>query len=72
MIPEITELIEISKYYGGNKDYVIAGGGNTSFKDKDHIWIKASGYRLAELDENGLVVLDREKLQLIARKTSMN
>ena len=43
MKPEIKELIEISKYYGSNKDYVIAGGGNTSFKDDETIWIKASG-----------------------------
>jgi len=68
MRPEITELIEISKYYGSNKDYVIAGGGNTSFKDKEYLWIKASGYPLAELDENGLVVLDRGKLQSISGK----
>ena len=68
MRPEIIELIEISKYYGGIKDYVIAGGGNTSFKDKDYIWIKASGYSLAELDENSLVLLDREKLQIISQK----
>ena len=33
MKPEIADLIEISKYYGNNKDFVIAGGGNTSFKD---------------------------------------
>ena len=29
MRPEIEELIGISRFYGGNKDYVIAGGGNT-------------------------------------------
>ena len=43
MKPGINELIEISRFYGSNKEYVIAGGGNTSFKDDETIWIKASG-----------------------------
>ena len=69
MKPEIKELIEISRYYGNNKEYVIAGGGNSSFKDEETIWIKASGHPLAELDENGLVALSRKKLQTILGKT---
>jgi len=68
MKPEINELIEISKYYGSNKEYVIAGGGNTSFKDDDTIWIKSSGQPLAELSEEGLVALSREKLHVISQK----
>src|SRR5450759_4146841 len=69
MKQEIKELIEISKFYGGNKEYVIAGGGNTSFKDKQTIWIKASGQSLAELTEEGLVALSREKLHVITSNT---
>jgi NAD(P)-dependent dehydrogenase (short-subunit alcohol dehydrogenase family)/rhamnose utilization protein RhaD (predicted bifunctional aldolase and dehydrogenase) len=69
MRPEINELIEISRFYGNNKEYVIAGGGNSSFKDEETIWIKASGQPLAELDENGLVALSRKKLQTISGKT---
>ena len=61
MKPEINELIEISKFYGSNKEYVIAGGGNTSFKDDETIWIKASGQSLAELTEDGLVALKQGK-----------
>ena len=49
MKPEIEELIKISRYYGCNKEYVIAGGGNTSYKDESTIWIKASGQSMAEL-----------------------
>jgi NAD(P)-dependent dehydrogenase (short-subunit alcohol dehydrogenase family)/rhamnose utilization protein RhaD (predicted bifunctional aldolase and dehydrogenase) len=66
MKKEINELIEISKYYGSNKDYVIAGGGNTSFKNDEKIWIKASGQSLAELNEEGLVILSRQKLHIIS------
>ena len=69
MKPEIKELIEISKYYGSNKDYVIAGGGNTSFKDDETIWIKASGHALADMTEDGLVALSREKLHVISTNT---
>jgi rhamnose utilization protein RhaD (predicted bifunctional aldolase and dehydrogenase)/NAD(P)-dependent dehydrogenase (short-subunit alcohol dehydrogenase family) len=68
MKPEISELLKISDFYGQDKDYVIAGGGNTSFKDDSTIWIKASGTRLAGLTEEGLVALDREKLQIISKK----
>ncbi|TFG42495.1 MAG: SDR family NAD(P)-dependent oxidoreductase [Bacteroidia bacterium] len=68
MKPEINELIEISRFYGINKEYIIAGGGNTSFKNDQTIWIKASGQPLAMLDENGLVALSREKLRIISGK----
>ena len=68
MKPEINELIEISRFYGNNKEYVIAGGGNTSFKDEQTIWIKASGQPLADLDENGLVALEQGKTAVISRK----
>jgi NAD(P)-dependent dehydrogenase (short-subunit alcohol dehydrogenase family)/rhamnose utilization protein RhaD (predicted bifunctional aldolase and dehydrogenase) len=68
MNQEIKELIEISRYYGADKNFVIAGGGNTSFKDEKTIWVKASGHPLADLTEDGLVALNREKLQEISRK----
>jgi len=69
MKTELNQLIEISKYYGSSKDWVIAGGGNTSFKDNETIWIKSSGQSLAELTEDGLVALNREKLHLISSRT---
>jgi NAD(P)-dependent dehydrogenase (short-subunit alcohol dehydrogenase family)/rhamnose utilization protein RhaD (predicted bifunctional aldolase and dehydrogenase) len=69
MKPEIQELIEISQFYGKQKDFVIAGGGNTSYKDENHLYIKASGHSLATIGENGFAQLDRKGLQLIAGKT---
>jgi len=68
MRPEINDLINVSHFYGRNSDYVIAGGGNTSFKDEHILWIKASGTSLAELDENGLVALNRDRLKIISRR----
>lgn len=68
MKPEINDLINISRHYGNNKEFVIAGGGNTSFKDETTLWIKASGQSLASLSEDSLVALDRDKLRLISLK----
>jgi len=68
MKEEIKELIEISGFYGNDKSYVIAGGGNTSFKDDTTLWIKASGEHLSELNEESLVALNREKLRVISSK----
>ena len=49
----IKELIEISQYAGNRADYTQGGGGNTSVKNaaKDLMLIKASGYRLKDIDE---------------------
>jgi NAD(P)-dependent dehydrogenase (short-subunit alcohol dehydrogenase family)/rhamnose utilization protein RhaD (predicted bifunctional aldolase and dehydrogenase) len=69
MKPEIKELIEISQFYGKQKDFVIAGGGNTSYKDENHLYIKASGHSLSTIGEDGFAQLDRKGLQLIAGKT---
>lgn len=66
MTDEIKDLIDISRYYGKNKEFVIAGGGNTSYKNDDTIWIKSSGQSLADLDETGLVELSRQKLRAIS------
>lgn len=65
---EIRELIEISQFYGQDTRFVIAGGGNTSFKNNDRLWIKASGASLATITEDGFAVLDRGKLDLMTDK----
>jgi rhamnose utilization protein RhaD (predicted bifunctional aldolase and dehydrogenase)/NAD(P)-dependent dehydrogenase (short-subunit alcohol dehydrogenase family) len=64
----IKELIEISQFYGKDKDFVIAGGGNTSYKDEKYIWVKASGTTLATITEEGFAVLDRERLKQLSTK----
>ena len=55
MEKNLIELIAVSRQYGQDKSFVIAGGGNTSFKDEKHIWIKASGAALETIDENGFL-----------------
>ena len=65
---EIDNLIDISQLYGGDKRFVIAGGGNTSYKNEDTIWVKASGASLATITEDGFAMLDRKKLNLMTEK----
>ncbi len=58
----IDELITISRYYGADSRFVIAGGGNTSYKNGEKIWVKASGSSLATIGEDGFAQLDRSLL----------
>ncbi|MGE5426905.1 MAG: SDR family NAD(P)-dependent oxidoreductase [Methylococcaceae bacterium] len=66
---ELQQLIEVSRYFGNRKDFVIAGGGNTSYKDEERIYVKASGVSLATIDEHGFAVLDRKAMKQISEKT---
>ncbi len=68
MKKEIEDLIEISRFFGANKDYTLAGGGNTSYKNEEYIWVKASGSALATIDEEGFAQLDRKEVQKIRSK----
>ncbi len=68
VMKDLQELISISRFYGENKQYVVAGGGNTSMKSKEKLWMKASGYALATISEEGFAVLDRQKLAAISGK----
>ncbi|MBR1927692.1 MAG: SDR family NAD(P)-dependent oxidoreductase [Bacteroidales bacterium] len=65
---EIGNLVEVSREYGSDEKYVIAGGGNTSFKTADKLWVKASGHALATIDEDGFAVLDRALLNPMGDK----
>lgn len=65
----LADLIEISRFYGGDSRFVIAGGGNTSYKSADQLWVKASGSSLATITEDGFAVLDRSKLKVISERS---
>ena len=65
---EIEKLVEVSRKYGSDDRYVIAGGGNTSFKTEDRLWVKASGHALATIGDDGFAVLDRALLNPMGEK----
>jgi len=61
-------LVDISRYYGSNPEYVIAGGGNTSFKDEEFLYVKASGVSLGNVKPEDFVKMDRRALSAIWAK----
>ncbi|PTN08790.1 SDR family NAD(P)-dependent oxidoreductase [Mangrovibacterium marinum] len=65
----IKDLIEISQFYGKQKDFVLAGGGNTSWKTAGCLRVKASGFSLATITEPGFAKLDRKLLHEINSKS---
>ncbi|WP_430817188.1 class II aldolase/adducin family protein [Carboxylicivirga sp. RSCT41] len=64
----LNQLIEISRQFGTNPDYIIAGGGNSSYKDDERMWVKASGTSMGVIDKDGFVCLDRHKMKVISER----
>lgn len=59
---DLRDIIALSRFYGRDPEWVIAGGGNTSVKDESTLYIKASGTSLADACEESFVAIDRAKL----------
>ncbi len=64
----LNELVKFSNFYGSNEELVLAGGGNTSAKAGDVMYIKGSGTRLADITAEGFVKMSREKIAEIFTK----
>ncbi len=65
----LEKLVEMSNRYGNMEGYVLAGGGNTSYKEGGVLYVKGSGVSLAEIKEGGFVAMDRKKLSAMLEKT---
>ncbi|MBI9100961.1 MAG: class II aldolase [Spirochaetales bacterium] len=52
---DLTDLIKISRKYGSDPAYLLAGGGNTSMKEDGVLYVKASGFALSDITEEGFV-----------------
>ncbi len=61
-------IIELSHEFG-TSEYIHGGGGNTSVKDTETLWIKPSGTTLTELTPESLVAIDRRRLGALYRLT---
>lgn len=61
-INSISQLAAISRRYGADPAYCLAGGGNTSVKTEDRLWVKASGHALGQITPVGFVEMDRGAL----------
>ena len=61
-------LVEYSNRYGSDPGMVLAGGGNTSMKTDQTLYVKGSGTSLATITGDGFVVMSRRKLGEIWRR----
>ena len=64
----LEKLVSLSNIYGSNEELVLAGGGNTSAKDGDVMYIKGSGTQLATITADGFVKMNRAALAEIFTK----
>jgi rhamnose utilization protein RhaD (predicted bifunctional aldolase and dehydrogenase) len=53
----LEQLVQLSRKYGSNEEFVLSGGGNTSYKDDTFLYVKASGVQLATIDAGGFAKL---------------
>jgi len=66
---KLDALVEVSRRYGSDPDWVLAGGGNTSWKDGRAMYVKASGTALGSIGEGGFCAVDRDRLDAIWGKS---
>ncbi|MBQ3099483.1 MAG: SDR family NAD(P)-dependent oxidoreductase [Clostridia bacterium] len=65
---QLAALAEMSNKYGSNPEYVLAGGGNTSFKNDEFLFVKGSGTALSTIKPEEFVKLERPLLCEIRTK----
>jgi rhamnose utilization protein RhaD (predicted bifunctional aldolase and dehydrogenase)/NAD(P)-dependent dehydrogenase (short-subunit alcohol dehydrogenase family) len=66
---ELDVICKLSRFYGADPSIVLAGGGNTSCKRGNRLFVKASGTSLASMTPDGFVKMDRDKLDELASAT---
>lgn len=66
---DISPLIAVSKRYGSDSRFVLLGGGNTSQKIGDVMYVKASGHALSTIGGDGFVAMSMPALNAIWEKT---
>jgi rhamnose utilization protein RhaD (predicted bifunctional aldolase and dehydrogenase) len=68
----VAETLHASRLLGRDPFLVLHGGGNTSVKSVEAIWAKASGFDLGQLGPDGLVELDRQRLQAMLEGSELS
>jgi len=63
---ELDVITKLSRFYGSDPSIVLAGGGNTSCKVGNRLFVKASGTSLATMMPDGFVEMDRDRLEELA------
>ena len=68
MSANLIDLIEVSRKYGSDPDWVLVGGGNTSMKEDGVLYVKASGFELSTIGAAGFVRMSLDKLAAVWEK----
>lgn len=66
---ELDVICKLSRFYGSDPSIVLAGGGNTSCKIGNRLYVKASGTSLAIMERDSFVKMDRDKFNALANAT---
>ncbi|MGB6018998.1 MAG: class II aldolase/adducin family protein [Sulfurimonadaceae bacterium] len=61
-----------SQLLGQSEDLVLHGGGNTSYKDSDTLYVKGSGWNLIDIEEPGFSPVDLAVLQEMATRDKLS
>ena len=61
-----------SQLLGQSEDLVLHGGGNTSYKDADTLYVKGSGWNLVDIEEPGFSPVDLEVLKEMATRDTLS
>ena len=61
-------LTGMSNRYGANNEYVLAGGGNTSFKEDGVMYVKGSGAQMSDILPDQFVAMDVNLLREMVSK----
>ena len=64
----LNNLVAMSHKYGADPAFVLAGGGNTSFKTDDELYVKGSGSSLATIKAEQFVKMNRAALSAMLEK----
>ena len=61
----LEKITALSVKYGSDARFVLAGGGNTSFKDETYLYVKPSGVSLASIQPENFVKMERAQIRKI-------
>jgi len=64
----LDNLVKMSHRYGADEEFVLAGGGNTSFKDNGAMHVKGSGSSLSDILPEQFVAMDLQLLRELAAR----
>lgn len=64
----LEKLVEMSNKHGKNPELVLAGGGNTSYKENGVLYVKRSGTSMGTITSEDFVAMDISKLEALMEK----